>query len=83
VAATSARNAWAVGEAGHNQTLILHWNGTAWERAPSLSPAPGTTLLGAAAVSARDAWAVGNTGDSAISGTSTTVIEHWNGAGWR
>jgi hypothetical protein len=37
VAATSSRNAWAVGCAGNCgqgfggiKTLILHWNGTAW-----------------------------------------------------
>lgn len=35
VAATSASNAWAVGNttagAPGNKTLILHWNGTAWK----------------------------------------------------
>jgi hypothetical protein len=35
VAATSARNAWAVGSTskinhGTSKTLILHWNGTTW-----------------------------------------------------
>jgi hypothetical protein len=30
VTATSARSAWAVGQAG-KKTLILHWNGTAWK----------------------------------------------------
>jgi len=36
VAATSAANAWAVG--GLDRPLILHWNGTAWKRAPLPSP---------------------------------------------
>ena len=31
VAATSARNAWAVGSTGSGKTLILRWNGTAWK----------------------------------------------------
>jgi hypothetical protein len=33
VAATSARNAWAVGSYGstHPETLILRWNGTSWK----------------------------------------------------
>jgi hypothetical protein len=35
VAATSASNAWAVGDTGigttHPRTLILRWNGTAWK----------------------------------------------------
>jgi hypothetical protein len=30
VAATSASNAWAVGNTG-STTLILRWNGTAWK----------------------------------------------------
>jgi len=31
VAATSAANAWAVGDLGQENTpLILHWNGTTW-----------------------------------------------------
>lgn len=36
--ARSAATAWAVGSTANNKTLILHWNGTAWERAPSPSP---------------------------------------------
>jgi hypothetical protein len=30
IAATSAKNAWAVGGTVHGRTLILHWNGAAW-----------------------------------------------------
>ena len=30
VAATSATNAWAVGNSGFNQTLVRAWNGTKW-----------------------------------------------------
>jgi hypothetical protein len=30
VTATSATNAWAVGGTANGHTLILHWNGTAW-----------------------------------------------------
>lgn len=37
VAATSARNAWAVGWTVTGQILILRWNGTAWKRVPSAS----------------------------------------------
>jgi len=68
VAATSAGNAWAVGESNLH-ALILHWNGTAWKRVPSPSP-PGS-LLSVAATSARNAWAVG------------TGILHWNGTAWK
>jgi hypothetical protein len=30
VAATSAKNAWAVGKISRGPARILHWNGTAW-----------------------------------------------------
>ena len=76
VAATSASNAWAVGEYFHgttDQTLILHWNGTAWKQAPSPNPGGSSTdnALGAvAATSAGNIWAVGGystaTGEDAI-----------------
>ena len=59
VAATSARNAWAVG--GGPRTMILHWNGTAWKRVPSPGHAYSTFLISVAAISADDAWAVGYT----------------------
>jgi len=26
----SPDGAWAVGSAGYNNTLVLHWNGTSW-----------------------------------------------------
>src|SRR5690242_16675881 len=36
VAATSATNAWAVGDLGKQNTpLIVHWNGTKWSRVPA------------------------------------------------
>ena len=74
VAATSARNAWAVGDINFSQSLILHWNGTAWKRVPSPSP-PGAQLHGVAATSATNAWAVGQT-------DTATLILHWNGTAW-
>jgi hypothetical protein len=79
VAATSAANAWAVGYIGGvsgGSSLILHWNGVAWER----SPLPATVGLhgnigdiGAVdATSATNAWAVGY----------LPAILHWNGRRW-
>ena len=78
VAATSARNAWAVGStrSAHPGTLIMHWNGTRWRRVSSPGPA-GSTLHGVAATSGRNAWAVGSTG------TGKALILHWNGTTWR
>ena len=75
MAATSARSAWAVGSTASGQTLIVRWNGTAWKRIPSPSPA-GSTLYGVAATSASNAWAVGSAGGK-------TLIERWNGTTWK
>jgi hypothetical protein len=83
VTATSASNAWAVGNVeatnGNETSLILHWNGLQWARVPS--PHPGTTspLLAVDASSASNAWAVGNTSEG---GLSRTLALHWNGHKW-
>ena len=86
VAATSSTNAWAVGEHTNRttgQTLILHWNGTAWTQVPGPNPGGsrgGSVLTGVAATSSTNAWAIGN---YATHGSlSQTLIEHWNGTAW-
>jgi hypothetical protein len=80
VAATSASNAWAVGYTditGNSQSLILHWNGTAWRQVPSPNPSKfSSVLFGVAATSARNAWAVGG-------GANNVLIAHWNGTTWQ
>jgi hypothetical protein len=91
VTATSSRNAWAVGCAGGNcfqdthaiNTLILHWNGSAWKRVPSPSTGPDSTLTGVAATSADNAWAVGCTAFCEINSVSPqTLILHWIDGSW-
>ncbi len=88
VAATSATDAWAVGNrltpGGSYRTLIEHWNGNAWKVVPSPNPAGGTsptdTLGGVVALSRTNAWAAGF-----YEKTTTdfrTLIEHWNGTRW-
>ena len=82
VAATSASNAWAVGESYTKtsiKTLILRWNGKTWRRVPSPSPGASAGLSGVAAVSARSAWAVG---DTITSTGSKTLILRWDGKVW-
>ena len=65
VSAVSASNVWAVGyttdaTTGLAQTLILHWDGTNWNRQISPTPAGGNgLLLGVDALSASDVWADG------------------------
>jgi hypothetical protein len=73
---------WAVGYSLNlpygnriRQSLILHWNGTAWSQVPS--PNNGSTYLyDVAAVSATDAWAVG------YSSSAGAFVTRWNGTAW-
>jgi hypothetical protein len=83
IRAITAKNAWAVGSylaGGHDKTLILHWNGTAWKKVASPTPGGDATLTAVTATAANNAWAVGrsfrSTGDKSL-------ILHWNGASWK
>src|SRR5258708_3389818 len=81
VRAAAGRDGWAVGwyrkgPARAFDTLILHWNGTAWAQVHSPNPSPGNNyLFGVSARSGSDAWAVGNY-------DSNTLIVHSNGTAW-
>jgi len=77
VAANSATNAWAVGQARGGGTLIARWNGTAWRRVSSPRTAGGGILYSMAVTSARNAWAVGQAGGH------STLILRWNGTAWK
>jgi hypothetical protein len=86
VAATSASNAWAVGSyknGSASQTLIEHWDGTAWKIQKSLDPggpSHDNALTAVAASSTNNAWAVGYYFDGSA---YRTLIEHWNGESWK
>ena len=91
MAATSDGSAWAVGctgcdssTSGFGRTLILHWNGTAWTRAPSPNLGTNSYLSSVAAAPAGSAWAVGCTGcfDSNNRNFGRTLILRWNGTSW-
>ena len=91
VAATSAKDAWAVGDYyplnNGLQTLILRWNGTKWAQVKSPNPGPSPSsdaLFGVAATSATNAWAVGYYGNVGWTGAGAfqTLILHWNGTKW-
>lgn len=70
VVAVSSNDVWAVGGAGYPQrSMILRWNGSAWNVVPN---ACGVPLEGVTAISASDVWAVG----------SSTICRHGLG-GWR
>jgi len=83
VAATSASNAWAVGDyatVSGDKSLILHWNGRAWKQVPSPNPGLFRSVLGIAATSAKNAWAMGTYNTHA---GQKTLILHWNGRAWK
>jgi hypothetical protein len=82
VTAISATNVWASGVTGTDstsdeQTLIEHWNGSAWSVVTSPNRLlPTNYLTGVSAVSANDIWAVGR------SEFDKSLTEHWNGTSW-
>jgi hypothetical protein len=84
VAVISSCNAWAAGDdfnGSRFQTLIEHWNGTAWKPQASPNAAGISDLLQAiTAVSSSRAWAVGSN-DTASA--TRTLIEQWNGTAWK
>ena len=87
VSASAANDAWAVGwylpSTGQDETLALHWNGTAWSVVDTPNGGQnGDQLFGVAAVSPSDAWSVGWAAGSPTTYTSTTVVEHWTGSSW-
>jgi hypothetical protein len=99
VAAIAANNVWAVGNwrqsngnptaippipASPAQTLIGHWNGTAFTTVAGPQVVPGTSpssdrLVSVSATGANDVWAVGR---STFSGVSNTLILHYDGTTW-
>jgi hypothetical protein len=89
VAAVSATNIWAVGTynipLNTRQTLVLHWNGTAWKQVASPSPGGSSDtdseLLSVAATSSANAWATGTFLNA--SHLIQTLTLHWNGTSWK
>jgi hypothetical protein len=87
IAASSANDAWAVGDdkvsaTGVVDTLIEHWDGRSWSVVPSPNLPNGNSILaGITTVDANTAWAVGYAADSATT-LSQTLVERWNGQSW-
>jgi hypothetical protein len=86
VVAISPTNAWAVGVVAvrrAHRTLVLHWDGEAWERVRSANPsAQFQDLNGVAARSASRVWAVGTYYD-AEADRLRTLVERWDGERFR
>jgi hypothetical protein len=81
IAALSANDVWAVGDApdinGNYVTLVEHWNGSVWRIVKSPNPSPTFShLYGVTAIAPDDVWAVG------FYGAFTSLVVHWNGRRW-
>ena len=78
LAALSANDIWAVGQAGGASSagLIQHWDGRIWQTVTNPSP-PNTRFNAISARAPDDLWVVG-TGEG-----HNCVVEHWDGTQWR
>jgi hypothetical protein len=90
VDAISPANVWAVGGSGDNvigiggspsDTLVEHWNGTAWSIVPSPSPGSNDALTGVTESGTSDLWAAGYDTPSGATGAQTLTL-NWNGTAW-
>ncbi len=83
VAAASPTDVWAVGQyhsGSTAETLIEHFNGTAWTEVASPSPGTSANVLNAVALDgAGGADAVGYTSSGTV---DQTLIEHYDGTAW-
>jgi hypothetical protein len=89
VSADAPNDAWAVGFEGpendNSRTLVMHYNGAAWQPVASPSVGSGASQLNAVlALSPSDVWAVGFSTPVAPpqSAATLTLIEHWDGSSW-
>ncbi len=75
-AASSPTDIWAVGQ------TTIHYDGTSWTafNAPMILGDNTSYLDGVVDFSPTNAWAVGLVGVTL--GTTTQIIEHWNGTAW-
>lgn len=83
ISAVSATDIWAVGGGGDgdwiDQSIIFHFDGSAWSYVPGPSPGWFHRLFAVEAISSADVWATGQYQDP--SGIHTLLI-HWDGSSW-
>ena len=84
VSAASPTNVWAVGEqqnaGGPFETLVLHYDGSAWSQVPALDPGAGGNHLYGVATSSDGVWAVGE--QVGTGGFDQALVEHFDGSSW-
>ena len=83
--ALSPKDVWVVGDQeganGSFETLVEHWDGTAWSVVPSPDPGiAGNHLYAVDAVSADNIWAVGQELTGKV--PDVGLVEHWDGRRW-
>ncbi len=90
IAKISANDIWAIGYAENSnsssQTLIEHWDGNSWSIVDSPNVGGINTnntnrLNSLFTISTNDIWAVGSY-DEYSSGSTKTLMEHWDGNTW-
>jgi len=88
VSASSAANAWAVGQYSYYQagaarwkSLVERWNGSSWVQTPSPNPGAsyGTHLHSVSTLSATNSWAVGYYRTAT---QNQALVLHWDGVSW-
>jgi hypothetical protein len=85
VVAVGPSDAWAVGQVSTGapvETLVMHWNGTAWSVVTAPTPGLFPTVRGVAARAANDVWAVGDIATDEQTPRYRTFTLHWNGLSW-
>ncbi|WIG61330.1 MAG: hypothetical protein OJF49_004078 [Ktedonobacterales bacterium] len=89
LAVISDNDIWVAGTnttiSNADQTLLMHWNGSAWSIVPSPnadSSSASNDLSSIAALSSTDVWAVGSYMYDSGNGYDATLAEHWDGSAW-
>jgi hypothetical protein len=88
VAAVSSNDVWAVGWENNidglnkQQTITMHWDGSAWTVVPSPNPnTSGGELFAVTALSSTDVWAVGESRNF-DTGEQSSLTMQWDGSVW-
>jgi hypothetical protein len=88
ISCASAANCWAVGSYDGDaatQTLIEHWDGTAWTivASPNTDTTQSNFLSGVTCTSSSACWAAGDHyAPNGLGQVDRTLVENWDGSSW-
>jgi hypothetical protein len=81
VSADASDDAWAIGETGGEEPILIeHWDGASWTASPSDPTGSGGNLIAVVALSPDDVWAAGHYSTDGLH--LTALVEHWDGGSW-